>query len=469
MAFHPGGAPRSTRLCTLAAAVVLTAGCQHLVFTSDRGGHDQLYRMRTGGGPPSTMALPAPDGLARTYPAVSPGRDQLAYVRGGSEVVVRDLGGAGPERVVASGAAPKRWPRWACGRDRIAYAERTDGQDDARLLVVRADGTGAPVVLVSPGTYGGHTWAPGGDALIYSAAPPGGSPSAPFVLFKVASDGSGAPVQLTDAAEPAESLPTLSHRGALLAWLNTLPLAAGTLETVTVADARTLAPRQELTLQQALGGPRIGALGFWGGDGGLYLGARLPEVAAPTERARTELLSVRLDGSGLSQLTSNQAFDSQADGIPDRAVPACRVCAVVAGIPETGPSTSLTAGGLVFEAATLPSGARSPLSVTDYCPHDGVREVKVPWSQSSGGGAAHASLQFPQALFGDGPSSVELTGCHYNALHLAAYDRSGAALSTATHDAGQGRLQVLALGGGRITRIDLSGAEIGIREVCWSP
>jgi Tol biopolymer transport system component len=469
MAFHPAGSPRSIRLWTAAlavAAAALAAGCRHLVFSSDRSGHDQLYRMRTGGGSPGTTALPAPDGQARAYPAVSPGRDQLAYVRGGTEVVVRDLAGAGPERVVASGPGAKRWPRWSCGRERIAYAERTDGQSDARLLVVRADGTGEPVLVASPGTYGGHTWAFDGKLLIYSAVPHG---SSRLALIAVAADGSLAPAPLMGSAVSSEELPTLSHRGDLLAWLHALPTAPETWRTVKVVDSRTFAARHELTLPQAQGTGAIGAIGFWGDDGGLYLGMAPAAPPAPSTPDRHELFSVKLDGSGLEQLTSNQAYDSQGDGIPDHPSSSCRACALVAATPETGPSTTLAIGGLVFEAATLPSGAVSPLAVTDYCPHDGLREVKVPWSQSSAGGASHASLQFPQAVFGAGPASVELTGCHYDSLRLAAYDRSGAALSTVTHSAGQGKLEVLALGGGRIARVDVVGAEIGIREVCWSP
>lgn len=469
MAFHPAGAPRSTHLRTAAAAVALAAlaaGCQHLVFTSDRSGQDRLYRMRTGSGPPSTAALPAPDGLARAYPAVSPGRDQLAYVRGGTEVVVRDLAGAGPERVVAGGPGVKRWPRWSCGRERIAYAERTEGQDDARLLVVRADGTGQPVVVASPGTYGGHTFALDGEVLIYSAVPAGGQELA---LFLVSVDGSVSPAPFMGSPPSFEELPTLSHGGELLAWLHGQARQPGTERTVMVVDARTFAPRHQLVLPPAQDTGRIGSIGFWGNDGGLYLGVIPALPATPPAPDRSELFSVRLDGGGLTRLTSNQAFDSQADGIRDHALPACRTCALVSGLPETGPSTTLAAGGLVFEAATLPSGARSPLSVTDYCPRDGVRELKVPWSQSSSGGAAHASIQFPEAAFGDGPSSVEVTGCHFNALQLTAFDRSGAALSTAVHLAGQGRLQLLALGGGRIARVEVAGAEIGIREVCWTP
>ncbi len=123
----------------------------------------------------------------------------------------------------------------------------------------------------------------------------------------------------------------------------------------------------------------------------------------------------------------------------------------------------------MLEAATLASGSRSKVSVTDYCPHDAVPEVKVPWSQASGGGAAHARILFPAATFGEGAAAVQVTGCHYNALTLEAYDRNGAVLATATHAAGQGRLQTLTLGGGKIASIEVIGAEIGLRDVCWAP
>jgi hypothetical protein len=290
-----------------------------------------------------------------------------------------------------------------------------------------------------------------------------------LALRLVAADGSMAPAPLMGSATSSEELPTLSHRGDLLAWLHVQPTTLETWRTVKVVDFRTFAARHEITLLQAQGAGAIDAIGFWGEDGGLCLGIAPAAPPAPSTPDRHELFSVRLDGGGLEPLTGNQACDSQADGIPDHASSLCRVCALVAATPETGPSTTLTIGGMVLEAATLPSGARSPIAVTDYCPHDGLREVKVPWSQSSAGGAAHASVQFPQAAFGAGPSTVELTGCHFNSLRLAAYDRSGAALATVTHSAGQGTLELLALGGGRIAQIDLVGAEIGIREVCRVP
>jgi len=387
-------------------------------------------------------------------------------VRGGSDVVVRDLPGAGAERAVAGGALSKYHPRWSCGQDRIAYAERTSGQDDARILVVRADGPGAPVVAASPGSYGGHDWAPGGTAIFYSAAPVG---STTHDLFQVPADGSASPVQLTHTPQVSEDLPTLSHRGELLAWVNVLPLAAGYVESVTVADARTLSPMHQITLQAPQGGARIGSLGFWGDDRGLYVGTKLPEIAAPSEKAKLEILSVKLDGTGKTRLTDNQLYDSQPDGIPCAPIPVCRSCAGIGGLAETAPADSLTAAGVVFEAATLPGGARSQISVTDYCPRDGVRELKVPWSQSSTGGAAHARILFPAGSFGGGPSSVDLTACHYSAMALTAYDGNGAVVSTASHTAGQGQLQTLTLGGGRIARIDVAGAEIGIRDICWRP
>jgi hypothetical protein len=306
-------------------------------------------------------------------------------------------------------------------------------------------------------------WAPGGSEIIFSAKPPG---EHSFELFRATADGTATPVQLTSSASLNEELPTLSHRGDLLAYVARLPLPAGWVEEIVVADARTLATRHHFSLQPAQGGARIGALGFWGDDGGLYVATQVPEVTAPSEHGKVG--SSRSPSTAATDASHRQPGLRFAAGRDLRSRTDLPPCANLGGLQETAASDSITAGSVVFTAATLPGGSQSDLG-DRLLPERRRTRAEGPWSQTAADGAAFAHIAFPVSVFGAGPREVELTACHYNALSARAYDQNGNVVSTASHTAGQGLLQTLTLGGGRIARIDVAGAEIGIREVCWRP
>lgn len=150
----------------------------------------------------------------------------------------------------------------------------------------------------------------------------------------------------------------------------------------------------------------------------------------------------------------------------------CMKCVKIKDAPASGPVAQVQAGGVLFKAAVLSNGTPVDIAVKDYCPGgDGVNEIAVPSSQGGGapGGAgpAYASIEFPPAAFGEGPRKVKVTACHHNRLELRAYDRNGALLSVAIHPGPQHVSKELTLTGGRISRIDVIGAEIGIDEVCY--
>jgi len=150
----------------------------------------------------------------------------------------------------------------------------------------------------------------------------------------------------------------------------------------------------------------------------------------------------------------------------------CMKCLKVKDVPATGPAAQIQVGDVLFKAAVLSNGTPVDIAVKDYCPDgDGVNEIAVPSSQSGGGtggaGPTYASIDFPQTAFGDGSRKVTMTACHHNRLELRAYDRYGALVATAAHPGPQHVSKALTLTGGRISRIDIIGAEIGIDEVCY--
>ena len=148
----------------------------------------------------------------------------------------------------------------------------------------------------------------------------------------------------------------------------------------------------------------------------------------------------------------------------------CTKCIKLKNIPTTPPTQQITHNNVVFKAAILPSGNPADISVKDYCPSgDGINEVRIGWSETNAGAAEYATINFPPDAFGDGPPEVYVTCCHYKSCELTAYDKNGVLVATVTHPGPQGVSKALKLAGGKISRIDVIGAEIGIVEVCYDP
>ena len=148
----------------------------------------------------------------------------------------------------------------------------------------------------------------------------------------------------------------------------------------------------------------------------------------------------------------------------------CRICIKVRNIPATPSTMQITHNNVVIKAATLSNGNPSYISIEDYYPPggDGINELVIGWSETNVGAAEYATINFPLGTFGDGPSEVQVECAHYNRCKLEAYDKNGNLISSAQHTAGQRVLQTLTLSGGKIRRIDIIGAEIGIREICYT-
>ena len=135
--------------------------------------------------------------------------------------------------------------------------------------------------------------------------------------------------------------------------------------------------------------------------------------------------------------------------------------------PPSAPE--ITRGNVVIKGAVLPSGNVSPLAVKDYFPSggDGVNELVVPWAQTDTGPAEYAKILFPEATFGPGPANVKVEVGHYNACRLEAFDKDGNLITGQDHTAGQSTFQTIILSGGNIASINVMGAEIFFRKICY--
>jgi Tol biopolymer transport system component len=458
----------------LASTMIGLAGCSSLLYVTDKDGNNQIYKMKiadVGTVSTSTERISHNAAYADSYPDLSPDTHKLTYssARSGQNVIAtRDLADTSgvTERVLQSSASSNLMrPRWSCQQDLIAYAERTPGSDDAKIKIIRADGSGSPIQVANPGTYAGHDWISDGNMIIYSAKTQN-TPVPTYGLSLVKSDGSGMVIGPFTEGE----LPVTSHDGTLLAYVQRIPLLPGTAERIIVANSRSFATAHMFSLQASYGGNKIAAIGFTGDDSGLYIATDVASVSTTPTTKRHELFRTKLDGTGQTRLTDNTDYDSQPDGIPANSIALCRRCVQMLAEQETAATQSLTINGVQFTAATLPSGTPSSIAITDYCPrNDGKRELKVGWSESSSGSGQFATIKFPPNLYGDGLSSVEVNACHFSQLRLKGYDKNNNLLADVAHTAGQNILQTLSLSGGKISRIEIIGAEIGIRDICYRP
>ena len=247
-------------------------------------------------------------------------------------------------------------------------------------------------------------------------------------------------------------------------------LSAGWPEVINIVSVGTWTPSSQITLQPPIGGRRIGALAFSDDDERLYVATKSADVSASPDIKKYEIFSVKLDGTDVKRLTNNSALDLFPSAIPTGNGQICTRCVGIENMSPMSPTQEIVYNGVVFKAATYSSGNRADIQVKDYCPSgDGIVELVIGWSKIDTGPAEYATIDFPSTMFGDGPSEVEITGCHYYSDHfrLNAFDKDGNLVSTADHTAGQGTTQTLTLSGGNISRIDVIGAEIGLGKICY--
>ncbi len=147
-----------------------------------------------------------------------------------------------------------------------------------------------------------------------------------------------------------------------------------------------------------------------------------------------------------------------------------QTCISTSGLAPIAPTQQFTIDNVVFNSAMLPGGNPANISVEDYTLPipDGKNEIKVGWSQTNGGGAAYASMEFPQAAFAAGVNDLKVSGFHYTAFSIEAFDRAGNSLGRVDATGQQGIGQDLLVPGNGIARAEIMGAEIGITNLCYT-
>ena len=177
---------------TLADARPVTEGAQaiegialspdgaSLVYDSDRGGNQDIYRMPLGGGDAVRLTSSPDDEFVTGWSA--DGKELALHVYQGGNRVVRVMSAeGGPERPVAKDPPNQRSAGFAPDGRRLVFTGEVNG--GRRLFVVArgADGRwGAARALTNRDSWGGR-WSPDGGSIVYCG---------PDGLWVVAADGS---------------------------------------------------------------------------------------------------------------------------------------------------------------------------------------------------------------------------------------------------------------------------------------
>ncbi|MBL8958755.1 MAG: gamma-glutamyltransferase, partial [Gemmatimonadetes bacterium] len=138
---------------------------QSLVFTSNREGQDDLYRVRlSGSAAPERLTT---DPMADHEPTV--GRDgTIIFVRGRlNEARLWQRSPAGEEKRVTTGTTPERGPLMAPDGQRFAYVQQFDG---GRRVRVRTLGTATDSVVTAERPVDDLAWSPEGTRLVLSTS-----------------------------------------------------------------------------------------------------------------------------------------------------------------------------------------------------------------------------------------------------------------------------------------------------------
>lgn len=454
--------------------LIFSVGCAQFLFDSNRQDHSQIYKMRLFFDNPIQVSNVSQTLDPENFPDVSPDGQKYVFISklasGQERITIRNMGETDITPIYSS-TNKLIWPRWSCPQDFIAFAEFTNNQ--AKIFTVAAGPGGTPNQVTTPGTNqsdgGGHDFFEGGNKIVFARS---NSAGGTWDLYYIQYDGSGGAQVITPTNAVNELLPVVSHDGNRLAYLSYIPLAPGWMEYITIAEIGSWAPVKIITLQPPLGGRKIGAIAFTHNDKGLYVATKSADVSATPDTQKYEIFLVKGiepdQDVDIKRLTTNDVMDHHPSAIPKVSYANCQRCIDVQSSAAIPHSPEFTLHRVLIKAATLPSGNLSYVSVEDYSsPHDGINEIKIPWSETDTGAAKFASIDFPAQFFGDGPRQVEITAFHYHSMRLQAYDVNGNLLSSADHTAGQRVSQTLTLNGGNISKITITGAEIGINDICY--
>ena len=202
--------------------VTQTAGSPagRIAYLGTQGDHRGVFAFDVASGD----VVPLTDGADSVlWAAPSPDGSRLAVIEerpGRYAVVISEADGSRPVTIVEEDATGAVGPdiidvSWSPDGSRIAYSGRTveDGVARRTIIIVNADGSGAPMVL--DGLWTSVSWSPDGERLLALGFPHEGH-EGQFDLYAIRPDGSD-PVQLTDD-EATQHEPSWSPDGSRIVF-----------------------------------------------------------------------------------------------------------------------------------------------------------------------------------------------------------------------------------------------------------
>jgi hypothetical protein len=168
---------RTTYDVTCVAALL-----DHIAFTAERDGNQEIYVMNTVGvGQVNLTNHPAPD----HSPSWSPNGTKIAFVSerdGNAEIYLTGYDGTGAVNLTNHGAAD-RTPAWSPDGSKIAFSSDRDG--NSNIFVMNSDGSNLQRITTDPAPDESPTWSANGLRIAFATERDGN-----WEIYTVGADGS---------------------------------------------------------------------------------------------------------------------------------------------------------------------------------------------------------------------------------------------------------------------------------------
>jgi len=261
------------------------AGQQRIVFSSNRDGNFEIYRMNSDG----TELLRLTNNTAQDgSPVWSFDGTQIAFGsdrEGNFEIYKMNADGTNPINLT-NNAATDAGAAWSPDGQRIAFSSNRDGSDE--IYIMNVDGSNPVRLTYNSANDGGPDWSPDGSKIVFVSNRDGNEE-----IYVMNSDGSNQ-TRLTNQAG-ADRQPSWSPDGTRIAFTGNDPTGA-----VWIMNAD---------------GSNAHALNDWGSDPDWSPdGTQITFVGPKT--SSDEISVINADGTNSINLTNNPATDSQPSWSP---------------------------------------------------------------------------------------------------------------------------------------------------------
>jgi len=181
-----------------------TSDSREIVFSMNRGGGENLWRVSASGGEPRQITVTSQTAF---YPNISRRGNRLAFTEefGNTNIYLLEGAGSTNSRLIVNSTRDDHSPQFSPDGQRIAFASSRTGSSE--IWIANRDGSAQQQVTHFNGpATGTPRWSPDGRKLAFDSRAPGSSDI--FVL-----DLDGGKLQAVVSGNSEEFLPSWSHDG----------------------------------------------------------------------------------------------------------------------------------------------------------------------------------------------------------------------------------------------------------------